>query len=46
MLVFGTVQRVKRRRYYYFLKGVYSDEQISTMLPPEKTKPNEELRVN
>lgn len=39
MMVFGTVQRVKRgMRHYYFLKGVYNDEQISAMLPPEGVK--------
>jgi len=36
MEVFGTVQKVKRRGYYYLLKGVYDDEQISAMLPPER----------
>ncbi len=40
MEVFGTVQRIKRRgRDHYFLKGIYSDEQISAMLPPKKVKP-------
>jgi len=39
MEVFGTVQRIKRRkRDRYFLKGVYSDEQISTMLPPRENQ--------
>jgi len=39
MEVFNTVQKEKRgRRYYYFLKGVYDDEQISVMLPPERVK--------
>jgi len=37
MEVFKIVQKVKRgRRYYYVLKDVYDDEQISAMLPPEK----------
>lgn len=37
MEVFGIVQKVKRgRSYYYFLKDVYDDEQISAMLPPER----------
>jgi len=39
MEVFGTVQKVKRDRFYYFLKGIYDDEQISAMLPPERVKP-------
>ncbi len=40
MEVFGTVQKgVRRGRHYYFLKGIYSDEQISAMLPPERVKP-------
>lgn len=44
MEVFGTVQKVNRRRHYYFLKGVYSDEQISAMLPPERVKPKPRRR--
>jgi len=36
MGAFGIVQKVKRGRAYYFLKDVYSDEQISAMLPSEK----------
>jgi len=40
MEVFGTVQKAKRgMSHYYFLKGVYDDEQISAMLPPKKVKP-------
>ena len=39
MEVFGTVQKVKRGSYYYFLKGVYDDEQILAMLPSERVKP-------
>ena len=44
MEVFGTVQKVKRGSYYYFLKGVYDDEQISAMLPPERVKPKPRRR--
>jgi len=44
MEVFGTVQKVKRGSYYYFLKGVYDDEQISAMLPPKKVKPEPRRR--
>ncbi len=45
MEVFGTVQRMKRRgRHYYFLKGIYSDEQISALLPPKKVKPQPRRR--
>jgi len=37
MEVFGTVQKMKRGgRHYYMLKGVYNEEQISAMLPPER----------
>ena len=37
MCVFEIVDKVKRgRTTYYFLKNLYSDEQIKTMLPPEK----------
>jgi len=37
MEVFGVVQKVKRMgRYRYFLKGVYDDEQLSAMFPPER----------
>jgi len=36
MYAFGIVQKEKRGRTYYFLKDVYSDEQIMAMLPPEK----------
>lgn len=39
MEVFDTVQKVKRGSYYYFLKGVYDEEQISAMLPPKRVKP-------
>jgi len=46
MELFGTVQKVRRgRSYYYFLKGVYDDEQISAMLPPKKVKPKPRLRT-
>ena len=38
MEVFGTVQKAKRGSYHYFLKGDYTDEQISAILPPEKVK--------
>ena len=44
MEVFGTVQKMKRGSYHYFLKGVYDDEQISAMLPPEKVKPKPRRR--
>lgn len=44
MEVFGTVEKVKRGSYHYFLKGVYDDEQISAMLPPEKVKPEPRRR--
>ena len=44
MEVFGKVQKVKRGSYYYFLKGVYDDEQISAMLPPERVKPKPRRR--
>lgn len=45
MEVFGTVQRIRRRkRDRYFLKGVYTDEQISAMLPPERVKPKPRRR--
>lgn len=47
MEAFGTVQKVKSgRSYYYFLKGVYDDEQISTMLPPKKVKPNDKPQMD
>ena len=36
MCEFGIIGKVKRGKNYYFLNGVYSDEQISAMLPPEK----------
>ena len=36
MYAFGILEKVKRGRTYYFLKDIYSDEQISAMLPPEK----------
>jgi len=36
MCAFGIIEKVKRGRAYYFLKDVYSDEQIKAMLPPEK----------
>ena len=36
MEVFKIVQNVKRGRTYYFLTGVYNDEQIEAMLPPKK----------
>jgi len=36
MCEFGIIDKVKRGRTYYFLNGVYSDEQIRAMLPPEK----------
>ena len=40
MEAFGTVQKAKRgRSYYYLLKGIYDEEQISAMLPPKKIKP-------
>ena len=40
MEVFGTVQRIRRSgRDRYFLKGIYDEEQIEAMLPPEIVKP-------
>ena len=37
MGAFGIIDKAKRGRiHYYFLKDVYSDEQITAMLPPEK----------
>ncbi len=36
MEAFKIVQNVKRGRTYYFLSGVYNDEQIEAMLPPKK----------
>ena len=40
MELFGTVQKVViRGKHYYFLKGSYSDEQISAIFPPKKAKP-------
>ena len=36
MEIFKMVQKVKRGKTYYFLKGVYDDEQIEAMLPPRK----------
>jgi len=37
MSSFGITDKVKRgKQAYYFLKDVYSDEQIRAMLPPEK----------
>ncbi|MCW4049728.1 MAG: hypothetical protein NWE89_08325 [Candidatus Bathyarchaeota archaeon] len=36
MEVFKIVQSVKRGKTYYFLTGVYNDEQIEAMLPPKK----------
>jgi len=37
MGAFGIIEKAKRgRTTYYFLKDVYSDEQIKAMLPPEK----------
>ena len=45
MEVFGTVQKVKRgAKYYYFLNGIYDEEQISAMLPPERVKPRPRRR--
>ncbi len=45
MEVFGTVQKAKRgMSHYYFLKGVYDEEQISAMLPPKKFKPEPRRR--
>ena len=35
MCAFEILDKVKRGRTYYFLKDVYSDEQIRAMLPPE-----------
>jgi len=39
MEAFEIVEKVMRGRYYFYLKGVYDDEQISKMLPPKKFKP-------
>ena len=36
MYAFDIVQKAKRGITYYFLKDVYSEEQIRAMLPPEK----------
>lgn len=36
MCAFEILDKVKRGRTYYFLNGIYSDEQIRAMLPPEK----------
>jgi len=36
MYAYEILDKVKRGRTYYFLKDVYSDEQIRAMLPPEK----------
>ncbi len=45
MEVFGTVQKVVRRgKHYFFLKGTYSEEQISAMLPTKKAKPEPRRR--
>ena len=45
MEVFGTVQKVVRRgKHYYFLKGTYSEEQISALLPTKKAKPKPRRR--
>ena len=45
MEVFSTVQKAKRGGRHYFLsKGVYDDEQISAMLPPERAKPKPRRR--
>lgn len=39
MEVFKMVQSVQRGKKYYFLKDVYTDEQIEAMLPPKKVAP-------
>ena len=45
MEVFGTALKVKRGgRQYYLPSGVYDEEQISAMLPPEKVKPKPRRR--
>ena len=44
MEAFEIVEKVKRGRYYFYLKGVYDDEQISKMLPPEKVIPKPRIR--
>ena len=45
MDAFGIVKKVKgRRKNYYFLNDVYSDEQIMAMLPPEKAPRIPKLR--
>ena len=36
MYAFGIIQKAKRGTTYYFLKDVYSEEQIKAMLPPKK----------
>ena len=36
MYAYEIVDKVKRGRTYYFIKDVYTDEQIRAMLPPEK----------
>jgi len=44
MEAFEIVEKVMRGRYYFYLKGVYDDEQISKMLPPKKFKPKPRSR--
>ncbi len=50
MEVFGTIQKVKRGerggKHYYLLKSVYDEEENLPTSPPEKTKPNEEPKVD
>jgi len=36
MQAFGIVEKVKRDRNYYFLKGEYDEEKLNSMLPPMK----------
>jgi len=36
METFGIIQKVKRGKYHYFLKGKYDEEQLNSMLPPMK----------
>ena len=45
MIAFGIVQKESRRKNYYFLKDVYSEEQINAMLPPKKKPRVQKIRV-
>jgi len=44
MQALDIIEKVKRGKYYYFLKGKYDEEQLNSMLPPMKAPAAHSIR--